>query len=209
MKYYLYVSDTKVEMLYAQIPKGIRDRIVGELKLDLKVLSVSLKQAPDEETRYSKLQVVCDYLDREGVGTLDAPAGFFRGILPMSWGEFRFDWHTGPVDVAFFTGQSGAVMVGLGGSTKHLVVNAASAGQLMGATSGTPILMEFLASSSERLQGEQSLGSHWWAEEIAAQCRHPRTPPEPMEFMARLLAQENADGARVLLATPIYVASAA
>ena len=41
MRYYVYVSDSKVDMLYSQMPRGIRDRIAAELKIDLKVISAS------------------------------------------------------------------------------------------------------------------------------------------------------------------------
>ena len=58
MRYYVYVSDSKVDMLYSQMPSGLRDRIAAELKIDLKVVSVSVSGRRSEETRYSKLQLV-------------------------------------------------------------------------------------------------------------------------------------------------------
>ncbi|MCI0689871.1 MAG: hypothetical protein L0Y54_21920 [Sporichthyaceae bacterium] len=55
MKYYLYVSDRKVDMLFDQIPRRLRRRLAAEAKVDLKVASVTLTSAHDDHTRYSKL----------------------------------------------------------------------------------------------------------------------------------------------------------
>jgi hypothetical protein len=113
VKYYYYVSDAKVEMLYGQIPRRVQERIAAELKINFKFLEISLKQTPNDVTRYSKLQVVCNYLDRQGVGTVHAPGPFFRGSLPMKWGRFptALEDHA---DVAFFVGGVGNTLVGLG-----------------------------------------------------------------------------------------------
>ena len=35
MRYYVYASAAKIDMLYSQIPQKLLTRIVGELKLDL------------------------------------------------------------------------------------------------------------------------------------------------------------------------------
>jgi hypothetical protein len=88
VKYYLYVSDTKLDMLYAQIPRPVLERLAVELKVDLKVLGVVLRTNPlEDETRYAKLEVVTKYLEREGyVGTIDEPAEYFKGPVTMTWG---------------------------------------------------------------------------------------------------------------------------
>jgi hypothetical protein len=42
MKYYVYVSRTKVDMLVSQIPPKISQRIAAELDIDLKLIQVKL-----------------------------------------------------------------------------------------------------------------------------------------------------------------------
>jgi hypothetical protein len=80
--YYVYVSDAKVDMLFAQIPRPVKKRIAAELKFDLKVVGLSLKQNPSDETRYSKVKFVSEYVDKHlEVGTLDQPRAYFRGEL--------------------------------------------------------------------------------------------------------------------------------
>ena len=38
MKYYIYISDAKVNMLLAQIPHNIKKKVATEFKIDLKVI---------------------------------------------------------------------------------------------------------------------------------------------------------------------------
>lgn len=39
MRYYLYLSDAKLDMLFEQIPQKLLPRLVTEAKVDLKVVS--------------------------------------------------------------------------------------------------------------------------------------------------------------------------
>lgn len=91
MKYYLYVSDAKVDMLYSQIDKSLLKKIAVELSINLKPLGAGLgatiKQIQSEETRYSKLRLVVEYVEKHlDVGWIDGPETYFKGSLPMSWG---------------------------------------------------------------------------------------------------------------------------
>ena len=82
MKYYVYISDTKVDMLYPQIPKPILKRIASSLNIDLKLfgaeLSVGIKNDQADETRYTKVQIVSEYIEKHlDVGSIDAPSTSF------------------------------------------------------------------------------------------------------------------------------------
>jgi Family of unknown function (DUF7019)/Protein of unknown function (DUF2510) len=50
MRYYVYASDAKIDMLYSQIPPKLLNRVIGELKLDVKLLAVSLRQRETDQT---------------------------------------------------------------------------------------------------------------------------------------------------------------
>ncbi len=113
LKYYLYVSDTKVDMLFSQIPLNLAERISTEFKRDLKRVSLSLKPETNAETRYSKLKVVIEYLRRnELLGTVSSPGSYFSGQLPMAFTVL------GPT--AVFCGRKDHTLIGLTGSAHHL-----------------------------------------------------------------------------------------
>jgi len=67
IKYYSYVSETKVNMLYSQIPQNIKGNLEAEAKLKLPIaeISFSKKQMPDN--LYVRLGIVIDYLEKESV----------------------------------------------------------------------------------------------------------------------------------------------
>jgi hypothetical protein len=89
MKFYIYVSDAKLDMLFAQMPMPISKRIAADLSIDLKVVSVSLTHTPSDASRYSKLKVVTKYIEEnEKVGSVGSPRAYFKGVLPMRWGPY-------------------------------------------------------------------------------------------------------------------------
>ena len=121
MKYYIYISDTKVDMLYPQIPKSILKKIASSLSIDLKLfgteLSIGAKGNPSEETRYAKVRIVSEYIEKHlDVGSVDAPSTYFKGTLPMRWTD-RETMH-GKV---FFGGTTTHTVIGLIGSQQHII----------------------------------------------------------------------------------------
>ncbi|CAL9286408.1 hypothetical protein SUDANB180_06426 [Streptomyces sp. enrichment culture] len=88
MRYYVYVSGAKVEMLHAQIPQKLLSRLTAKAKVDLKVAGVSVQRPASQDAGlYERLDVVEDFLEREyDVGWMSSGAeeepgsGFwFRG----------------------------------------------------------------------------------------------------------------------------------
>src|SRR5258708_35843682 len=83
IKHYIYISYTKVDMLYAQINKKWLEKVAVELSIDLKPLgaglSATFKQKQPEETRYSKLRIVVEYIEKYlSIGWVDAPGTYFK-----------------------------------------------------------------------------------------------------------------------------------
>jgi hypothetical protein len=117
MKYYIYISDTKVDMLFAQIPRNILKKISAELNINLGMVSVSLKEKQSEQTRFHKAKVVSNYINKHlDVGDIDHPKTYFKGTLPMRWGPY------GDEKFVYFGGttKSGTIL-GLGGSMHHVI----------------------------------------------------------------------------------------
>src|SRR5437588_9616412 len=121
MKHYIYISDTKVDMLYSQFDTSLLKKIAAELRVDLNFeianVGTTIRQNQTEETRYSKIRVLVEYLERAGeVGWIDAPKTYFKGSLLMDWGAvYEYE------DAAYFRGKTDRTAIGLIGSRHHLI----------------------------------------------------------------------------------------
>jgi len=87
MKYYVFVSDSKIDMLYPQITKQLLKRIASELSINLNILgtgiSATIKSTQSEETRFSKLKIVATYIEKHlDVGTIDSWFAHFTRQVP-------------------------------------------------------------------------------------------------------------------------------
>src|SRR5215210_3594140 len=136
MKYYVYISDSKVDMLYSQIPKRILDRIAADLNVNLGIFSLSVKEKENQEkTRYEKLKLVVNYIENNmEVGTVDEPNAYFTGLLPMRWGEYRVD-----SGLVYFGGKTAQTVLGLGGSMTHVIGNRKGESDTHGGSIGADI----------------------------------------------------------------------
>jgi len=117
LKYYVYISDAKVNMLYEQI--GLETG--GFVASDVGRAIEFAKTTPHEgkgTSALSKLEKVVEAIYRSGnVGTIDEPKEYVAGTLSMRWGP-NFPQETGFV---YFTGNTDRTIVGLGGSDIHLM----------------------------------------------------------------------------------------
>jgi hypothetical protein len=65
-------------MLFEQIPLKRRRRFVAAPRTRSQVVSLSLRENPNDETRYSKLNAVERHIrDQSEVGTIDEPLTWF------------------------------------------------------------------------------------------------------------------------------------
>lgn len=125
-RYYLYISDSKLDMLFEQIDHSALRRISAELKVDLKIASVTLKRADNPApTRAAKLRVVEWFIDRHHhVGTIDEPGNeYFRGRMEMAWGQLRGSHSTDEFrrGLVFFQGWQHHHAVVLAGRSRHVL----------------------------------------------------------------------------------------
>jgi hypothetical protein len=121
MRYYIYVSETKVEQLYAQIPTKLRAKIAAKFTIDLKLIKGEFEGRQPQESLFSKLDIVRTYLEDEGlIGTADDPKSFFGEIMPLSWGPYGGSDEEED-EFVYFGGRTEETIVGLGGSLKHVI----------------------------------------------------------------------------------------
>ena len=212
-RYYLYVSDSKVDMLLAQIDPTLSRKRTTEVSLNLSVLGG--KYATESAAggdRTMRLERVVRYLEDHGdVGTVDEPCQFFWGLLPLRWGPF-------PTDPAlvYFGGATEHTAVGLGGSGSHVLGSTVQSAPAM-SRSLTPSLLAALATDPqvktlvEAIANEDQDDSPDQAV-LAAVHRANAVMPGPdqnLEFVAKRLLSgpsPSVEGTAVLLGSPLYVA---
>jgi hypothetical protein len=218
MKYYVYISDSKVEMLLSQIEPDEKKKIATEKKLDLKVFSISRRtEADHQRDRIAKLEAVTTYIGRFGnIGTVDEPDEYFYGDLSMRWGPFESFEIDNPL--VYFGGRTDRTIVGLGGSAKHVIGNEGSSSAR--SDSATPYIVSHISKElglrkGEEfgvLRGKESAMMSLYAVQVAT--RDMGGPAERLEFIAKRLIsgpspypdQDERPGMSVLLGTPLYVA---
>ncbi len=129
MRYFIYLSGSKVEMLYRQLPHG-GARTSSTIGFDLRVVKGDRKVEHSQPSIYDKLQAVEDQIyTQEPVGSVDSPAAWisFRGEVLAA--NFTSNSDAEPKELrneaVLFSliSETGARTL-LGGSGHHLAVNA-------------------------------------------------------------------------------------
>lgn len=213
-KYYLYVSDAKIDMLLSQIDPAASQKRGTEIGVDLKMLQVKRVSEPSAGDRIARLErVVRHLLDHGDVGSVAEPGQFFWGLLPMRWGPFPAE--TGS-SLVFFGGSTDGTTVGLGGSVKHVLGSVPDFAEHGIGRSLMPSMLDALGGSSE-LEDEyvaDAVDSDLdRADGVALANVHTAVtslpgPAQNIEFVAKRLLHGNdqRSGGSVLLGSPIYVA---
>jgi hypothetical protein len=113
-----------LEKFFDQIGQSILARISFELKIDLKVVGVSIqKGANHATTRMAKLRIVERFIEKNhDIGTIEHPGRqFFRGRLNMQWGWLASDPSVSDLPIVFFRGEYDGQLVLLFGSRRHVL----------------------------------------------------------------------------------------
>jgi len=228
MKYYLYISDAKIDMLYPQIPKPILKRIASSLSIDLKLLGAEIyigaKSNSSDETRYTKVGIVSEYIEKHlDVGSIDAPSTYFRGTLPMKWGlPLENETVVGSKDMVYFGGFTKRTILGLAGSMGHVIGSNKGSTFEMG-VSHLYALFKILASEPQKpITVLPDSEDNYYIDQaflgVQRQTWEMRGPKQQLEFLAKTLLQGpqaypldpsyEATQSYIILGTPIYVAIA-
>ncbi len=214
LRYYLYISDTKVDMLLAQIDERARRKIATQAKIDLKVLSAGrTSEVLTGDDRVARLEAVTRWMETNAdVGTVEEPGTYFQGCMMMSWGPLGPN--DGPV---YFGGVTETAFVGLGGSRHHIIGNTDGRSQIT-SQSAMPFLLAALApetddpTSRATTAGAANEAGALQAVHLATQAMNG--PPQLVEFVAKRLLvgpspypqRDPQPGMSVLLGSPLYVA---
>ena len=217
MKHYLYVSETKIDILYPQIVKTILDNIDDESNINAGFSSTLTANPDNEKTIYDKLDLVSSFLENEGtIGTVDSPKQYFKVILPMRWGSYGWDEKS---QLVYFGGITDAgTVLGLGGSMDDVL------GKERGSSHANPNSLPFaianklsvelniplIPGDKYEIEGQSrafALNDESYLEAASLATDQMEGSLQNLEFLAQKLIA-GGDDRRVVLGTPIYVAVA-
>jgi hypothetical protein len=204
LRYYLYISDAKLDMLYSQIDSKVLKTLSMEVKVDLKLASATLRKAEDPSpSRMAKLRIVEKFIDEHhSVGTNEDPgAEYFRGRMDMQWGWLASS-------IVFFRGSEDSQIVMLAGSRRHVVGESPGENAFVG--SALPHIITAVKdyiSDKSAIEG-LPVESAEWVDPLRAKEVRLNTPRQKMEFLAIPLAEERRADTHLVLGTPLYVALA-
>ena len=204
-KFFVYVSNTKLDMLAPQLSPEVLDSIANS------------NRTPRSQ-QFAQLNAVVDLLrSHQMIGTVDEPKEYVEGILDMRWGQYG---HVREVadGLVYFGGESERSIVGLGGSAKHVI--GATGESHPFSHSATPALVRALLEELAPSMARQVTNSRFTGQEMVSIAVELATmemtgPLERFEFIAKVLHRSVSheplrDGTgkmKILLATPLYVAS--
>jgi hypothetical protein len=231
LKTYVYISETKVKMLYDQIEEQERSTS-KEVGIDIKFFKAGIKtDVAPRTTLISKLNRVMDVLtDGAQIGSLQQPKQYVSGAMKMKWGTTGYD-------MALFVGKVAGTIVLLGGSEVHLIgESGVPEGSLEAPrarpTSAMPPIFRHMRELAKTLKAQEGAGSRTTSasssggalgsvesveerqeliENSLLVADKFRAPTQALEFVARqyvLGKSEAAPRTKVLIGSPIYVALA-
>lgn len=202
MKYYTYVSDSKIDMLYSQLPSKEARRISTELELNFGIVKASASKPELDSDLYSKLKVVVSYLKQKGlIGTVSKPKDYFAHKMKMHLGNVSF--YKGDDSMILYSGVSeDGILVGLVGSSAHVVGAPSMESESLGyarAEFWLQIIEEMRSPSKEEYENEMYDLDNL----IDYQARHrDDASKQSVEFVAKKFIVEG----NFLIGSPLYVA---
>jgi hypothetical protein len=226
IRFYLYVSDAKVDMLFEQMFRAQKRATKGQLTVKAGIFAGSTESTtedsgPDRDDKVRAIEK--ELFEQNLVGTPREPRDYFRGILPMRWGMYN-DLELRPEGcppLVYFGGVDPTVplIVGLGGSSTHVLGHAGATSTY--SRSATPTLVRWLVSGlyneddveQRHRRVKAGLDGDLY-ESIGVALHYLRPPTQQLEFLAKTLAVGKSYGLEhmtgfaettVVLGTPICV----
>lgn len=218
MRYYLYISDAKVDMLLPQVPKSSLQKTSVEFGVNIEIFKASYKEEHNHlDSRVARLKAVEDYIvqQHDEVGSLENPSSWVKATTKVK----VVDFGEGSV---FFVGKKGSIIFGLGGSARNLIGHAPS-GTFIKSYSFLPFMIERMLVSLEQdsrkifidnliLNNEMKddlsacvgQGFDAWIE-VLENATTLAIPTQKVKFLAKPLAMEESRGVQYILGTPLYV----
>jgi hypothetical protein len=117
MRYYLYISGTKVEMLFEQIPTKRLNKISANLGINLGFITAGFQTETYAGSLSKKIDIIEKYLKNK-TGSILNPNEYIADEGYVKWGPYDgFD------DLVYFAGEKEKTGFALGGSMRNCLGN--------------------------------------------------------------------------------------
>ncbi|MGH8919364.1 MAG: DUF7019 family protein, partial [Actinomycetes bacterium] len=200
------------DMLLPQVDPAFTRTRSSEAQFNLKIFSAKRAVSSADVDRTARLERVIRHLEDHGaLGTVDEPRQFFWGSLAVQWGPFAAD----PA-LVYFGGRTAHTILGLGGSSSHVLGPALDPAHDQGLRySLTPWMLNGLAADPEiktLLETGKGRPERAALEAVELANDSLRGPEQKVEFVAKRLPHGPSPysgspvGMSVLLGSPLYVA---
>lgn len=213
MEYYMYISDSKVEMLYEQIPWARREEISFELGISFGLIKAKFSKSPSQIAQACKVKLIEKHLSKK-TGTAISPRSYFRDEMEMIWGSYN-----GYENFVYFGGKTQGVDVGLGGTMTNCIGVSHNTSEKITSFSLSHMLVSALAKGKEIPDSEMHYAGNRRLNDLkesaldAVQIANNSLgyPKQKLKFLAKKFAyrfQDKSDQVSILIGSPIYVAYA-
>lgn len=215
MRYFHYVSDSKVEMLSQQL-QSRKSALNAEIGINVGVINgkigVDHSMLDDRITRLEKVE---SHLRKNDlVGTIESPKRWIEGTATAIATRVNED-----SKAVFYFIRTEHVYLAIGGSVGNLIsahpdrklpFGASYAGWLINSLAEIDRFPDLFFLDDKRLAEYAECGvsgDHPWSVMIFNQCAHRRatTFNFPIRFLAHRILEDSYRGKRVILASPLYV----
>ena len=228
MDYFIYLSESKVEMLYAQLPLGLAKQLSAEIGASIGLLSTKLKTSATEPSLYEKAKAVELYLLKHyEVGKLANPNEWIQGALDVRHITTGFS-----PELFLLIGKFEQDYFLLGGSAHNIIGNRSPA-TVSSPLSYFPYFMGAFKEGFKKWEMSSEIRSLWvdtrpkWAQtewiglggnpdELAWSIRDlyehsSKVPSMKVQFLGKRLAEEALVSilGKAYVYSPLYVAQAA
>jgi len=214
MKYYIYISSSKINMLLPQIRSAIKKIPVTEVTFNVGFAGGTFRNEGNNiYTLVDNLREVNSYIRKN-----DSVKNLGENAAEGDWISGECGCYTitleNNLDVALFIGEYNGTEFALGGSSKHIIGSQESSSINIG-WSFLPSLLRAL-NSFNSVESRRPLDFYpsWpdapeqWHNVVSlalANCKKSRFPFSKMEFLARILLSHEEMEKQFYLATPLYI----
>jgi len=214
INYFVYISDSKIEMLYEQIPWDGRKNLSYELGIDFGIIKARFSNVQNTVAQITKIKMIEKYVSRR-TGTVAFPRIYFHGEREMIWVPYcqsdeEFE------NFVYFGGEFLGTQVGLGGTTTNCLGISQNKGEQITSFSLSSYLLSALARGKEIPDPRRIHSKGYKMKDVQTKALKAVVvandtlayPKQRMKFLAKRFLCGSVDASPVLIGSPIYVAHA-